>query len=239
MSKESATRFFNRYHHYPPQREGRMVTPVFDVDYTPVPKYEDETADIKILLPEIKEAWLVHSDVITDKSNFFRMALATPLLESRTKEIKLYGIDGAIMEFIVKYMYSDWSSAATLAFGLEGGAAVPPRYIAEILIVADFLDIPQLCYAAYHMLLSGMAGLVMRSKTHAICSHILYCASDTFLRAASVLEESKTKVGLDLGGAIYRLMERLGKAWNLDQAVEAFVDTFPEDRFIIDLELQW
>ncbi|KAI1656689.1 hypothetical protein F4813DRAFT_390396 [Daldinia decipiens] len=239
MLKESVATFFDRYHRYPSRREGRMVTPVFDMDYTSVPRHGDEPADITISLPKSGKSWLVHRGVISDQSNFFRMALATPLLESRTDEIKLDEIDDTIMEFIIKFMYKDWSSAATAAFGLEDGAEVPPRSIAEILIAADFLDIPRLCYAAYHMMLSGMASLVMMSRTEPLYSHALYLARHPFLCAAIVLERSKTKVGMDLAEGIQKLMLKLGKARHLEQAIRAFIDTFPDDHSIIGLELQW
>ncbi|KAI0852572.1 hypothetical protein F5Y00DRAFT_273150 [Daldinia vernicosa] len=240
MSNESVTSFFNRYHRHPSRIiEERMVTPAFDLDYIPAPTYENKPTDIRILLPESKKEWRVHSDVITGESNFFRMALAGPFLESRTKEIKLYEIDDKIMEFVVKYMYKGWSSAATSAFGLEDGAAVPPSEIAEILIAADFLDVPRLCYAAYHMMLRGMVSVVVLAKTESPYSHVSHRARQPFLRAAGVLEKSKTDVGIDLAGGIRMLMEKLRKAWDLDSAVKAFVDAFPTDHSLVNLELLW
>ncbi|KAF3055983.1 hypothetical protein GL218_07269 [Daldinia childiae] len=238
MLDESITSFFNRYHRYPSRQE-RVVTPAFNLDYTPLPKHEEESADITIWLPEFKREWRVHRDVITGQSNFFRMALAVPLLESRTKEIELYEIDATIMNFIVVFMYEDWSSAATSAFGLEGGGDVPPPIIAEILIAADFLDIPRLCYAAYHMMLSGIVSLVMRTKAETTRSRVFDLAKQAFCIAAITLEISGTKVGLDLAEAIQKFLEKTRRAQDLDRAAEAFVEAFPNDRAIIDLELQW
>ncbi|KAI0117070.1 hypothetical protein F4814DRAFT_273961 [Daldinia grandis] len=239
MSEESAISFFNRYHRYPPRMEGRVVTPVFDLDYVPKPKYDDIPTDAVISLPECEESWPVHSKVIIEQSNLFRMALALPFSESTSKEIKLYDIDVKIMKFIVKYMYKDWHSAVVEVFKERSGDAVSPSKIAEVLIVADYLDMPQLCYSAYRMFLCKIADLVEMTKTEALYSHTPYRARMSFLRAAVVLEKSRTKVGLDLADATRKLMDKLRVARDLNCAVEAFMRVFPDDSSIIKFELQW
>ncbi|KAI1468680.1 uncharacterized protein F4812DRAFT_458209 [Daldinia caldariorum] len=235
MTSESAERFYHLYHQWPRAILARMVTPYFDLDqHIAILTGPESIPDVTISMEERK--WAVHSSVIASESNFFRAALRYPFVESQTGVIWLYELDPELVDFAIHYMYNtDFDNAARRVWN-HPGSAVPPQTTADILVVADYLDMPGLMYRAYHTLVTGMARLAARKSQVGPAYAGESCPID-YLGAAGILEDSATMVGLDLGEHIRTLAAKLSKARSFAKARDAFKEVFPDEKAIFDAEL--
>ncbi|KAI1097595.1 hypothetical protein F4804DRAFT_347054 [Jackrogersella minutella] len=238
---DAAAAFCCRYFtHGPPSRQGLMVdnrTPFRNTKYN-FTTLQDANYNLSVGL-DTHIPRLVHFDVITLHSNFFRRALSGGLQESRLKAVKLHDVDEQILEFFITYIYEGWTAAIENTFSVYSEENVTPSIIAKIMIFADYLDAPGLCYEAYSNILSRIARLTMKARNDIQFVHNLCVRQKPFIAACQVLQQSRTKVGLDLATQINRLMNGLQHAHKLEEAIQVFRKNFENDWWILDRELQW
>ncbi|OTA84422.1 hypothetical protein M434DRAFT_36480 [Hypoxylon sp. CO27-5] len=236
MKSDHATEFYLRYHRFEPRRQELMV-PLND-DFPGENRHSAKVPDTIIQIGKFGKAWGVHLEVITNQSNYFRRALAGGFLEGRTKTFHMYEVNRQAMGFVVEYLYHGWDHAASVTFGGWKGDRMTVKDISEVMILADYLDIPTLCYVAYSRIHYRLAALVVRARDVQF-AHYLCVRRKPFAAAIHVLLKSKTVLGHSMAMRMKGFLSNLKGVNDLPQAVRVYREAFEGDWKYLDEELQW
>ncbi|KAI1143195.1 hypothetical protein F5Y05DRAFT_420927 [Hypoxylon sp. FL0543] len=237
MDADHEMRFYHQYHPFKPARAVLMVPPTHD--FTEETPDNAQPTDTIIKIGETRKTWAVHVQVIVNQSNYFRRAIASGFLESSTRIFELYEIDAEAMDFVVKYFYQGWHEAASHTFGLWTGDLMKIKDMAKIMILADYLDIPALCYDAYRQILSKLARLVVDARSDIQFAHNLYVKKKPFVEAIDVLDNSRNVLGVTLSVRMKRFLRNLHQVHDLANAIRVYREAFADDVLFLDRELQW
>ncbi|KAI1381937.1 hypothetical protein F4677DRAFT_458258 [Hypoxylon crocopeplum] len=200
-------------------------------------QYNVRNTDVAIRIAGSDRSWAVHETIVAKYSNFFGRGLAGGFSESLKKEINLHEVNETIVDFVITYMYEGWVQAATKTFDIWMADLLPINTIAQILVLADYLDMPVLCYEAYKKIESGLARLVATARWDVQFSHSLCVRGKPFLEAVEVLENGSI-IGADISAKITDLLTGLKGVNTLQDAARVFESIFG-DSTTLDWELQW
>ncbi|KAI0378019.1 hypothetical protein F5Y04DRAFT_284256 [Hypomontagnella monticulosa] len=228
MFWHSAVKFFDRYA-FNTCVNKKTVRAIHDTDW------ETKTPDVRLIIGETGKRWKVHSEVLTVYSKFFERALTIGFRETRTREVTVYEWHRKLVDFVVFYMYKGWDTAAERIFASK---KVPLHEAADLILFADYLDMPDLCYSAYHSILVDVIALLIRTRWDARFIHNLYKLKQPFIRAACVLTDSRTQVGRDVGYKILRFLDTLEDNPKQLKAMDSFDEIFVDDQDILLRELK-
>ncbi|KAI0148183.1 hypothetical protein F4776DRAFT_606509 [Hypoxylon sp. NC0597] len=236
MKSDHATEFYLRYHRFAPCRQELMVP--LKHGFPRKNQYDEQAPDAIIQTGISGKIWAVHLEVITSQSNYFRRAIASGFLEAHTKAFHMYEVNAQLMGFVVEYLYNGWDYAVTTTFGGWNGDSIIIKRIAEFMILADYLDIPTLCYEAYSRIHYKLAALVVRARDVQF-SHYLCVRRKPFDAAIQVLLKSKTVLGHTMATRMKGFLSNLVGVNDLSQADKVYREAFDGDWKYLDEELQW
>ncbi|KAI1779588.1 hypothetical protein F4818DRAFT_453639 [Hypoxylon cercidicola] len=236
--------FIRRYHLSSSESKASLVGEknLEDTDYSFAETYGSghrSTGEVSIKLSSSWRTWVVRQETISNHSNFFRIAFAGGFEEASSKSITLEDVDEHRMAFVIDYIHNGWHSAVKKTFHLSSESLLRTASIAEILILADYLDMPSLTYGSYTNLQHRLVELVMQARIDLQFAHNLCVRKKEFVQAARILIHSGCIIGTDLGHKIRRLLKMLEGVHDLDGARNAFEAVFPDEKWMIDRELQW
>ncbi|KAI0378018.1 hypothetical protein F5Y04DRAFT_284255 [Hypomontagnella monticulosa] len=200
--------------------------------------------DVRILTDEPDKSWVVHSDVIAKQSVFFSKALSSGLAESCTKEINMHDFEAQSIDFIVTFIYKGWHAAIDVCFADADWDEPTLAELAEILLLADYLDMPLLGFEAYSRIIGSLVrGFVLKSEEGAASVREPRELEEPFVDMVQVLKESRTIIGDRLSEKIECLFEIIrnigGKIINASPYLVAFVEIFADDAEILFREKDW
>ncbi|KAI8964865.1 hypothetical protein F5Y11DRAFT_363131 [Daldinia sp. FL1419] len=241
MSHQSATMFFDRFYSTHKDRAMLMIEPKF-VPFEPG-EY-DEAPDAIVSIEGSDRTWSMHSKALSSHSNFFRRAFSGKFREAGTKEIKLHEIKlheikEVMVEFIMRYVYEGWYPAIYSVVGVQDDIPQVMPKIAEIMLVADYLDMPNLCYQAYRRIQTKISRIVVDARSNIQFQHYIFVKQQPFLKAARILAGSGTPLGVEYAKNIRTFFRNLRGKNALPEALAAFCEAFEDDFSIVELELQW
>ncbi|KAI1779587.1 hypothetical protein F4818DRAFT_436890 [Hypoxylon cercidicola] len=237
----SVNAFFDRYYRNVHQsRRALMASP--DIDYiNRYIEFDAGTVDMRIAMAgDTSRHWDLHSDVVIKYSNFFRMALSGKFADLTTLHIPVHP---DIMSFIVTWMYNGWDYDSLKAVNLhrepESERKSETVIAARILLAADYLDMPQLCYDCYEAIIYRLVRLIMSADDPQF-AHDLIVKQQPFVEAADVLRNSGARLVNEFAHGITDLLQDLARPNpSLNGAARDFVRIFPHEALILYREMSW
>ncbi|KAI1759366.1 hypothetical protein GGR53DRAFT_527491 [Hypoxylon sp. FL1150] len=201
------------------------------------PKFEP--ADVTIKLGNSPRTWKAHKEVVSSYSNFFRCAFGGHFREALSHSITLKEVSEKGVDFAINYMYHGWEIARTKTFRVTDDVYLDNMLIADILILADYLDMPTLMWAAHEKLMWRVLDLVMLARSDIQFGHKLTVRKNKFVPVAKELIQSNCIIGRDLGTDILELLKKLQNVNSFTVAKDAFLAVFPHSTWMMVMEIDW
>ncbi|OTB02363.1 hypothetical protein M426DRAFT_264693 [Hypoxylon sp. CI-4A] len=227
--EEEMREFYYRYH------KAQKVRDNLKVDFTAtrhqgdvkgLGEFNPETADL-VIKCETGESWKTSSDIVSKQSNYFRAALRHEFKETQDGVFTLPGFKREILEFLVAFFHKGWHKAVEDTFGSFNYNRLP---MADILAMADYLDVPVLCWEVYNDIENRLARFGIEIQWEDQWRKKVQLQKRIFWKLARNLEATKIYVGMDIADSIRRYFTRISDAQESWHVSKAFLDIFLDDR---------
>lgn len=125
------------------------------------------------------------------------------------------------------------------ALGTWSSLMVNIDVIAQVLLVADYLDMPFLIEQAYSTICTRLVGFAAASRWDCQWIHNLHRGKKEFLAVADVFFQRGSPLGLKIAQRIQDLMKRLEVITDADAVLAELLSTFPDQQTLILREWNW